>query len=156
MNYLWIRTIHRYHCIYSTGPSNNIFVRDLFVFNSFYIVLIEWKFYDFVIHKCMSTTVCDNATVQFTFFLVMRSNITIAMNFSSLKFENEQKKHVKNIAQIWYMDFSNHLWFFHFLQYLIMSFHLWESIPFMPLEIIISFLSIYFGLKERNRITSKS
>ena len=39
------------------------------------------SFYYFVIHKCMSTTVCVNGTVEFTFFLVMRLNvITIVTN----------------------------------------------------------------------------
>ena len=86
------------HVFNTTGPSNKIFIRDFFVFNSFYITLIEWKFYNFVIHKCMSTTVCNNATIQFTFFLVMRSSVTFAMNFSLLKLENGLTKHIKNVA----------------------------------------------------------
>ena len=32
----------------------------------------------------MSTTVCVNGVVQFTFFLVMRLNITIVTSFDSL------------------------------------------------------------------------
>ena len=44
------------------------------------VVLIEWTFYYFVLCKCMSTTVRVNGTVQFTFFLVMRLNITVVTN----------------------------------------------------------------------------
>ena len=44
-----------------------------------YVILIEWTFYYFVICKCMSTIVRVNGTVQFTFFLVMRLNITIVI-----------------------------------------------------------------------------
>ena len=62
--------------------------------------------------KCMSTAVCVNDTVQFTFFLIMRFNTTIIKSydsliviivtqfFSSLKFQNGLKKHVRNIARI--------------------------------------------------------
>ena len=63
----------------------------------------------------MSTTVRVNSTVQFTFFLIMRFNITIVTScdslilmlvpctFSSLKLENGlKKKHVRNIAKIKY------------------------------------------------------
>ena len=58
----------------------------------------------------MSTTVRVNGTVQFTFFLIMRLNITIVAScdllivilvnliFSSLKPEKELKKHVWNVA----------------------------------------------------------
>ena len=58
----------------------------------------------------MSTTVSVNGTVQFTFFLIMRLNITIVAScdllivilvnliFSSLKPEKELKKHVWNVA----------------------------------------------------------
>ena len=44
INHLWMWTLHRHHCTYSTGPSNKIFVRILFVFNSCYIIPIEWAF----------------------------------------------------------------------------------------------------------------
>ena len=64
-------------CTYSTGPSNKIFVRILFAFNSCSVIPIEWTSYYFVMCKCISTTVCVKSTVQFTFFLVMRLNITI-------------------------------------------------------------------------------
>ena len=62
----------------------------------------------------MSTTVRANGTVQFTFFSVMRLNITIVKNcdslncnpcnsiFSLLKLENGLKKHVGNVATIKY------------------------------------------------------
>ena len=71
-------------------------------------------FYYLVMCKCMSTTVRVNGTVQFTFFLVMRLNITIVTScdslivilvtliFSSLKLENELKKDVRNVARIKY------------------------------------------------------
>ena len=71
-------------------------------------------FYYLVMCKCMSTTVRVNGTVQFTFFLVMRLNITIftscdslivilvTLIFSSLKLENELKKDVRNVARIKY------------------------------------------------------
>ena len=57
----------------------------------FYFVLIVAKlfllnglFYYLAICKCMSTTVCVNGTVQFTFFLVIRLHITIVTNCNSL------------------------------------------------------------------------
>ena len=62
----------------------------------------------------MSTTICVNGTVQFTFFLVMRLNITIVTScdslilipvtliISSLKLENGLKKHARNVAEIKY------------------------------------------------------
>ena len=56
--------------------SNKIFVRNLFVFNSSRILLIEWTFYYFVIFNCVGTTFRCNGIMQFTFVLVMRSNIT--------------------------------------------------------------------------------
>ena len=34
--------------------------------------------------KCMSTTVCGNGTVQFTFFFIMTLNITIIKSCDSL------------------------------------------------------------------------
>ena len=92
-------------------PSNKIFVRMLFTFNSCYVILIEWTFYYSVMSKCMSTTVCVNGTVQFTFFFVMSLNITIVTScdgntftliFSPLKLENELKKHVRNVGETKY------------------------------------------------------
>ena len=83
-------------------------------FNSCYVILIEWTFYYFVMCNCMSLTDCVNDNVQFTFFLVMRLNITIAKScdsfivilctlfFSSLKLENGLRKHVRNNAEIKY------------------------------------------------------
>ena len=62
--------------------------------------------------KCMSTTVRVNGTVQFTFYLIVRMNITIITSCDSLiailvtyfffiiKLENGLKKHVRNIARI--------------------------------------------------------
>ena len=72
------------------------------VFNSCYISLIEWTLCYFVIYRCMKTTVCYNNTVQFTFFLVMRLNITTVKRcdtlivitctfFSSIKLEYRLK-----------------------------------------------------------------
>ena len=57
--------------------SNKIFVQILLAFNSCCVILIEWTFYYIVICKCLSTIVRVTGTVQFTFFLVMRLNITI-------------------------------------------------------------------------------
>ena len=69
-------------------------------------------FYYSVMCKCMSTTVCGNGTVQFTFFFIMKLNISITTScdslkyntcnliFSSLKLENGLKKHVRNVARI--------------------------------------------------------
>ena len=53
----------------------------------------------------MSTTVRVNGTVKFTFFLVIRLNITIATSCDSLivifvKLENGPKKHVWNALKI--------------------------------------------------------
>ena len=60
--------------------------------------------------KYMSTTVRGDGTVQFTFFFIMRLNITIitscdslvilVTNFFIINLENELKKHVCNIAGI--------------------------------------------------------
>ena len=60
----------------------------------------------------MTTTVCVNSTVQFTFFLVMRLNIVTSCDslvantrnliISSLKLENKLKKHVRNVAETKY------------------------------------------------------
>ena len=52
--------------VITIGPSNKIFVRILFLFNSWAVILIEWTFYYLVMCKCMSTTVCLNDTVEFT------------------------------------------------------------------------------------------
>ena len=78
LNLTWIRASHQHHCTYSTCPSNKIFVRLLFAFKSCYVIRIEWTFYYFVMCQCMSITIRVNGTVQFTFFLVMKLNITIA------------------------------------------------------------------------------
>ena len=59
----------------------------------------------------MSTTVRGNGTVQFTFFFIMRLNITIITSCDSLivilvtyflmmKLEKGLKKHVQNVARI--------------------------------------------------------
>ena len=59
----------------------------------------------------MSTTVRGNGTVQFTFFFIMRLNITIitscdslivilATYFLMMKLEKGLKKHVQNVARI--------------------------------------------------------
>ena len=66
------------HCTYSTGPSNKIFVKILFAFSSCHVILVEWTFYYF------ATTVHVKGTVQFTFFFVMRLNITIPTSCDSL------------------------------------------------------------------------
>ena len=62
----------------------------------------------------MSTTVCVNGTVQFTFFLVMRFNVTFVtsyffayyntcnLTFSLLKLEHRLKKHIRNVTRIKY------------------------------------------------------
>ena len=63
--------------------------------------------------KCYSITVYVNDTVQFTFLLVRRWNITVATSygslivifaynfvFSSLKLENGLKKYVRNVAEM--------------------------------------------------------
>ena len=57
----------------------------------------------------MSTTVRVHVTTQFTFFFVMRLNITIVtscdpcnLTFSLLKLENGLKKHIQNVAKIKY------------------------------------------------------
>ena len=70
-------------------------------------------FYYLVMCKCMSTTVRGNGTVQFTFFFIMRLNISIITScdslkyntcnlifFSSLKLGNGLTKHVRNVARI--------------------------------------------------------
>ena len=66
--------------------------------------------YDYFVMS-MSTTDRVNGTVQFTFFLVMKLNITIATScdspFSSLKLENGLKKYVQIFAEIRFMDLSN-------------------------------------------------
>ena len=69
-------------------------------------------FYFVMCKKYMSTTVCANGTVQFTFFLIMRLNIvtscdslvanTCNLILSSLKLENKLKKHVRNVAETKY------------------------------------------------------
>lgn len=53
---------------YPTDPSYKIFVRILLLINICYVILIDWTF-----RYCVSC----NGTVQFTFFLFMRLNITI-------------------------------------------------------------------------------
>ena len=61
--------------------------------------------------KGMNTTIRIHGTVQFTFFLIMRLNITITrvvigllqylyLNFLIIKLENGLKKHVRNVARI--------------------------------------------------------
>ena len=59
----------------------------------------------------MSTTDRVNGTAQFTFFLVMKLNITVVTScnslFSSLKLENGLKKYVQIFAEIRFMDLSN-------------------------------------------------
>ena len=54
---------------YSTGPSNEIFLRVSFVLIVAMLFLLNGLFYYLVMCKCMITTVCVNGTVQFTFFL---------------------------------------------------------------------------------------
>ena len=82
----------------------------------------------------MSTTVSVKSAVQFTFFLVMRMNITIVTScdsliaitftFSSLKPENKLKKHVQNAAETKYEFFKLVKIFFKFFtrfDYVILS-----------------------------------
>ena len=80
----------------------------------------------------MSTTVCLNGTVQFTFFLAMRLNSTmvkscdslilITVTFSSLKLENGPKKHIRNVARIKYEFVELVVILFIFIQDVIMLF----------------------------------
>ena len=65
------------HLCIEIRSCNKIFIRILFTFSSFYVNLIEWIFYSFLMCRCESNTLCVIGTVQFTFFLVMRLNITI-------------------------------------------------------------------------------
>ena len=92
----------------SKDPSKKIFVRISCSFESFYVIFIEWPFYQYVISKCISTTLCNDDTSQFTCFLLLRLNITIVMirslqylwlSFSLLKLKNGLKKHVPNVAE---------------------------------------------------------
>ena len=69
INHFWIGTLHGHHCVYLKGPCCKICFRILFAFNR--------TFYYFGMRKCLSTTVRVTSTVQFTFFLIMRLNITI-------------------------------------------------------------------------------
>ena len=64
-------------------PSNKIFVRMVFVFNSCYLILIE-QTYDFVMCKCTCTTICINGSAQINFFVIMRLNISIFKSCDSL------------------------------------------------------------------------
>ena len=78
------RNITRHHCTYSTDPSNKIFVRDLFVLIVVMLFLLNRHFYYLFMCKCKGTTVRVNSTVQLTFFLIMRFNITIITSCDSL------------------------------------------------------------------------
>ena len=71
-----MRALHNHHL---KGPRNKIFDRVSVAFNSCNIFLIELTSHYFVIYTSVNTTVCDNSTVQFTFYLFMRLTITIAM-----------------------------------------------------------------------------
>ena len=68
----------------STRPSNKIFGRILFVLIVATLFLLYGLFCCLFMCKCMSTTVHGNGTVQFTFFLIMRLNITIITSCDSL------------------------------------------------------------------------
>ena len=48
-----------------------LIVATLFLWNGIFIILI------FIIFHQLSTTVCDNGTALYSFFLVMKLNITI-------------------------------------------------------------------------------
>ena len=69
-------SITYYYC--NIGPSNIIFLKILFVFDSCFIFLIECVFYYFVICKCMDVNSCNNARVQFIFFLAMRLKLSLS------------------------------------------------------------------------------
>ena len=62
---------------------NKIFVRTLCITSSSLYILIGRTFYYLAAFKCLITTVCDNATYQFTFFLVIRYNNGTIYNSSS-------------------------------------------------------------------------
>ena len=63
-NYLQKGTLHWHHCSYSTGPSNKIFSRILFVSIVTTLFLLNGLFYYSSMCKSMKTTVCVNGTVQ--------------------------------------------------------------------------------------------
>ena len=77
-------TLHRHYCTYLTGPSNKIFIRTLFAFNSCDVFLLNELIYYFVMCQCISTTVHADGAVQFTFFLVVKLNITNVTSYDSL------------------------------------------------------------------------
>ena len=80
----WIEKLHRHHFPYLTNSRNKILGGTLFTLNFRYVILIEWTFYDFVICKSKSTTLCVNGAVQFTFFLVMRLKLPLSRVVSCL------------------------------------------------------------------------
>ena len=41
-------------------------------------------FYYLIMCKCLSTTVCGNGTIQFTFFFIIRLNVTIITSYDLL------------------------------------------------------------------------
>ena len=104
--------MHRYHCTYSTGPSNKVFVRIFFVLIVAMSFLLNGIFYYLAMCKCVSTTARVNGTFQFSFFLdneikhyYCRELWFIFCNtcnwiFSSLMLENGLKKHVQIVVRI--------------------------------------------------------
>ena len=55
--HLRIGTLYRHHYIYSTGPSNKMFARILFVLLAATLFLLNGLFYYLVMCKFMSTTI---------------------------------------------------------------------------------------------------
>ena len=68
----------------STGPNNKIIVRISFALIVAMLLLLNGLFNYLVMCTCRSTIVRVNGTVQFTFFSVMRLNITIVTSCNSL------------------------------------------------------------------------
>ena len=75
--------MHQHHCTYSTRSSKKIFARILFILIVATLFLL-FAFYYLVMCKCMSTTVCGNGTVEFTFFFIRGLNFTIITCCDSL------------------------------------------------------------------------
>ena len=84
-NCVVIVTLNRHYCTYSTGPTYKIFVRIFSVLIVATLFLLNGLFYyHLVMCKYMRTTVRLNRTDQFTFFLIIRLNVTIITSYDSL------------------------------------------------------------------------
>ena len=97
-------------CTYLAVPSNKIFVRILFAFKSWYIILTEWPFYYFIVYNFMKSSVHD-MDLECIYYLLQY--VILPQKLLSLLYFSWGRQYIMLLLLFlffWYCLFCEYLW----------------------------------------------